>query len=316
MRIRPTELGWKGLLLLLALEGAFLATAYSNLFFLLIAFCVALGALAAFWTWRNLRGLTVRRLVVPSAAAGLARPVQIDLAAPRPCADVRVELLLEGGAVPVGALAMVGATTTLAGTLPGRARGLVAITGVRLSSRFPLGLFVARCDVPCDAEVVTYPAPTSASARPDARAAMAGDGHQRFTRSATAAELRPFRTGDSLGDVHWKATARRGQPVVKERDREGDAACVLVVDRRCAAAALDLALSAAAAAVLQSRTGSASLRLLSQEAAFTLGQDPAAVEPALRWLAGAAPLPADAPPPPRAAGAVRLPATAGHEVLA
>ena len=55
--IRPTALGVKGVLLFVALELAFFATDYSNLFFLLLAFSSALGALGAAWSWQNLRNV-------------------------------------------------------------------------------------------------------------------------------------------------------------------------------------------------------------------------------------------------------------------
>lgn len=305
MRIRPTELGWKGLLLLLALEAAFLATAYSNLFFLLIVFCVVLGSLGAFWTWSNLRGMSVVRLEIPLAAAGATRPVVCELRARRPRSDVHVELLLDEGPVPIAHAPLVAQAQVVHGTLPPRPRGLAAVRAVRLVSRFPLGLFQGRVDLPTAAAIATHPQPLAAAAAEAGIAAGTAD-RPHAARAASPQELRAFRTGDSPGDVHWKATARRGQPVVKVREREGDGAVVVVLDRRCNPEALERALSIATGLVLPSRTRGATVRLLSQDAAFTLGGDRGPADAALRWLAGASALPADAPPPPRAAGAVHV----------
>ncbi len=251
MRIRPTELGCKGLLLFAALAVAFFATAYSNLFFLLLLFCVALGALAAVWTAGNLRGLQLVRLELPLAAAGDERAVACTLRAQRARTDLRLELLLERARLPLGHAASVAGTAVVPGVLPAVARGVQRVRGVRVSTRHPLGLFVARIDLPFAGELVTHPAPRWATA--SRRGGGAGDGDAAALhghRSATAIELRPFRTGDALADVHWRATARRGAPVVKERERESAGARTVVLDRRCSDAELERGLAGATAAVL------------------------------------------------------------------
>lgn len=303
MRIRPTALGWKGLLLLGALECAYLATAYSNLFFLLITFCLSIGALGAWWTFANLRGLRVVRLDIAGAAAGRSRDVTCVLAARRSRCDLQVGLVLADGVAACGHTTRVDGQREVAGTLPPRPRSIEPVRALRLWSHFPLGLFVARVDLPIEAEVVTWPDPAAATA---ASHASVEAGRMPIGRSASVQELRPFRAGDALGDVHWKATARRGQPVVKEREREGDRMRTFVLDRRVTPAALESALAVLTGAVLAARQGQ-SLRLLSQGANLTLTPDGGGVSAALRWLATASPLPADAPPPPSAHGAVHLP---------
>ena len=303
MRIRPTALGWKGLLLLGALECAYLATAYSNLFFLLITFCLAIGALGAWWTLANLRGLRVVRLDMPGAAAGRSRDLTCVLAAPRSRCDLHVGLVLADGVAACGHATRIDGQHKVSGTLPPRPRSVEPVRALRLWSHFPLGLFVARVDLPIDAEVVTWPDPEAATAP---NHASTENGRLPLARSASVQELRPFRAGDSLGDVHWKASARRGQPVVKEREREGDRLRTFVLDRRATPAALESGLAALAGAVLAAREGQA-LRLLSQGADLKLTHDDSGASAALRWLAAASPLPADAPPPPSAPGAVHLP---------
>ena len=55
--VRLTRLGWKGLIFYAVIQLAFFASAYSNLFFLLVAFLTLLGLLRVYWTARNLRGV-------------------------------------------------------------------------------------------------------------------------------------------------------------------------------------------------------------------------------------------------------------------
>ncbi|MCA3008667.1 MAG: DUF58 domain-containing protein [Phycisphaerales bacterium] len=297
MRIRPTLLGWKAMSLLAALTLAFFATAYSNLFFLLVATCGALGGLGAVVGAANLRGVAVLGCELPLAAAGERRAVAVRLTAPKPRFDLRVALALaEDGAAPapVGVCAMVAGPTTLAGELQPRDRGVATVRAVRIASSWPFGLFTASRDVPFAGELTTYPAPAG-----DARqaAVVAGGRAAGGARDASVAGLRPFRAGDSVTDVHWKATARRGAPVVKERDVEAPLADATVVDRRLPPAAFATALAGAAADVLEHARLGMPLQLRSQGTRLALNGRRDGAAALLRWLAAAAPLPADAGPP-------------------
>ena len=78
-RITLTTLGLKGVLLLIVLELAFLATPYSNLFFTLIAYCVVLGTLGLCWSLRNAAGITMHRCSARPSAAHVERQIEIGL---------------------------------------------------------------------------------------------------------------------------------------------------------------------------------------------------------------------------------------------
>jgi uncharacterized protein (DUF58 family) len=307
VRIRPTELGWKGLLLLASLELAFLATSYSNLFFLLIAFCAVLGGLGVVWALQNLRPVRIERIEVGPGPAGQPRPLQVTLGTGgRRCFDLAVRLRCGRERFEVAHAALLRGTLQLDGALPARARGIETVR-VQLRSTFPFGLFAASRDTGLTLEIVTHPNPelTAATASALGTAAGAVQGDDGF-RSSTVAGLRPFRTGDSLAAVHWKASARRGTAVVKEREREADLATDVVLDRRGAVASFEPALAIAAGHVLATVGSERTLRLLSQDTRFVLGPDRSRIAPVLRWLALAQPLPDDAPPPPSAPGAIRL----------
>ncbi|MBL8755869.1 MAG: DUF58 domain-containing protein [Planctomycetes bacterium] len=309
MRFRPTDLGWKGLMLLAALVAAFLATAYSNLFFLLLVFSGGLGGLGLAWTFTNLRGLVPTHVEVPISPAGQPRPVHVRLrGSRRGHAAVHIALRLPDRIVDVATADTVGSDTLVAGTLPELPRGLVAATAVRLTTTFPFGLFVATREHRVPIEIVTTPAaatPGQAGGSTDAAGELTAPAG---SRGSTIRELRPFRTGDSLGDVHWKASARRGTAVVKERERQQDRSTTLVVDRRCTADVLEATLSATMAWVDAATTGAGSLRVVSQGADHRIGDGTRDTRELARFLAGASTLPADAPPPPAVPGAVRLPA--------
>lgn len=310
VRVRPTQLGAKGLLLLLALIASFLATNYDNLFFLLIAFCSALGALGLWWTWSNLRHVTLRHLEVSLAPAGETRAVVVEVAGRHRPRAVSLALVVDGDAIAIGDRpGMPGSEPPL--SLPPRTRSLTKVTAVRLTSRFPFGLFRSRLDLPVDAELVTYPAPANARGPRRGVAAAADDDGELPTpdggRGSAVAGLRPFRSGDHVGDLHWKATARRGVPIVREREAEGALRHDLVLDRRADPDALERALSRLAHEVLSLRGTGRTLVVHAQGGGCVARDDRRSEATALRWLAGVTPLAATDAAPPAVPGARRLP---------
>lgn len=99
-------------------------------------------------------------------------------------------------------------------------RGLIRIGEVELSTRFPFGLFEYRVVVPVKSEILVYP-----------RIGVFRDGPlpgSRFSRLMTSTEtvndkgqeefrnLREYRPGDNPRLIAWRATAKRGELMVKE----------------------------------------------------------------------------------------------------
>lgn len=308
LRILPTELGCKGLLLLAALEIAFLATAYSNLFFLLIVFSCVLGGLGAVWGARELRGVQVDVAEPEPGPAGHPRSLRLELRAlgRRPL-DLAIELRIGKRTYEVGHVDECDGRTTLVGTLPALPRGIATTSAVHVVTRQPFGFFAVRRCFPLQLSIVTHPEPAAATAR----GSRFGDGgaHASSGRSSGASfsSLRAFRQGDAPNTVHWAATARRGTPMVKEREREAGDARVLRLDRRQPAERFERALAEATASVLAARSDGRPLLLLSQDLDLAVRTDRTSQHSALHWLAAATTLPADAPAPPQRAGAVLLP---------
>jgi uncharacterized protein (DUF58 family) len=305
--IRPSALGSKGCLLFAALELAFLATHYSNLFFLLLAFSAVLGVFGAWWSWRNLKGLRIESIELAAAANGSQRAAQVHLAAKRrPRFDLVVELNLERGYDEVAYTPCLVNAQAIDGTIAGQPRGVRSIDHVRITSGFPFGFFIARTTLPVIAELVTYPAPVPFGE------SRSGGGHEgdlgalHAGRGTALAGLRAFRTGDGMSDMHWKATARRGTPVVKERERESAPAVDVVLDRRCDQAALERALSQLTTLVLAARTDTP-LHVHSQGVELLVDPDRGGADDALRWLADANTLTSSAAPPPKQRSAMQLP---------
>ncbi len=99
-------------------------------------------------------------------------------------------------------------------------RGQLSLSGVRVLTRFPLGLFSCHVDFIMPASVMIYPPLGHFRHDPwrDYRAATAASnrtlrhrsGHEEFYG------VREYRQGDNLRWIHWRRSARTGELVVRE----------------------------------------------------------------------------------------------------
>lgn len=119
-------------------------------------------------------------------------------------------------------------------------RGPLVLTGGLLARADPFGLFRAFSRVHKPSTVLVlprrYPLPRFALPgqpryQPGGVAMAAGVGE-----SEEFISLREYRRGDSLRRIHWRSTARRGEPIVKEFQDEHFTRHALVLDTFCEAA--------------------------------------------------------------------------------
>jgi uncharacterized protein (DUF58 family) len=113
-----------------------------------------------------------------------------------------------------------------------RVRGEFRIAKVWLSGRSPMGLFASRRDVAVDVTVRVYPNlledPTGAGLL---RSGLTGARIVRQSGKGREFEtLRDYAVGDAMDEVDWKATARRGVPVVRVFQRERTQEIYVAVD--------------------------------------------------------------------------------------
>jgi uncharacterized protein (DUF58 family) len=174
------------------------------------------------------------RLVVPAGQS-----LRLALAdAPPPGFDSighRAVLGAPGGAR--GAAVASGQALTLDYQVTPRARGRHAFGDLSLRVLGRLGLAWRSCRIPLGQVVSVYPdlrgQPPEGS---DHRALMAGPGrvgrgaHLGRTEGREFSALRHYQAGDDLRTVDWKATARRGWPVVREWQPERNQTLWLLLD--------------------------------------------------------------------------------------
>ena len=100
-------------------------------------------------------------------------------------------------------------------------RGRYELPGTAVVTRFPFSLFEKARELDDPTEMIAYPRPKSVG---DWRADLAatfgdiptnerGDGEEFYG-------LREYRPGDDRRKIHWKRTASRGEPVIREEERE------------------------------------------------------------------------------------------------
>lgn len=103
-------------------------------------------------------------------------------------------------------------------------RGIYPLEAITLSTTFPFGFFRKERDISAPGEIVIWPRtdhpvgpPRPGPGRGHAQAAA---GSRHAGPRGEFRGLRDYRWGDDARDIHWRSTARRAVPVVREYDRD------------------------------------------------------------------------------------------------
>jgi len=230
--LRPTRAGWLFFGLVFAVGFAALNTG-NNLLYLILSLMLAFLVLSGVLSEAALRGIDVVRQLPFEWVAGQPGRVVLELVnAQRLWAHaIVVEDCADAGArrpLPLGRVLALriapGARERRSYSYTPERRGELAFAGLRVTTRFPFGLFAKSLWLERPAVTLVYPrlAPVPPPAlREDPRR----PGQARRGRTVTATEvsgLREFARGDAPRRVHWPASWRRGQLLV--RDAEGETA--------------------------------------------------------------------------------------------
>ena len=111
-------------------------------------------------------------------------------------------------------------------------RGRYRLSGFRLATKFPFGL-VPRARAVADAdELYVYPAliPAPEALLRGLPAYPAAGRSCAPSRQGEFRGLRAFRPGDDPRDIHWRSSARRGIPLVREKEDEEAREATVVLD--------------------------------------------------------------------------------------
>lgn len=227
---------------------------------------------------RSQRIGVVRRLSATAVPAGQGVGVTLELTNPTPYpitglewADVVPAELgaASGGRLPaLSARGYTGSRTRLRYTLTAARRGAVRIGPLAIRATDPFGLCRHDGTIGPVERLIVLPEISAldggvtaggASAEAALRAALTGRGQDDVI-------AREYRQGDALRHVHWRATAHRGELMVRQEQQEDEAVAVVLLDNRQEAwrstAAFEWAVSFAASVVVHLSAGATGVELV------------------------------------------------------
>lgn len=163
--------------------------------------------------------------------------------------------------VPAG-----GAATRVLAFLPGR-RGAIPVVSCSASTKFPFALFEKSRDLTPHASLVAYPEPIEGEKPDGSRRAPEAGGvlHSSGKQGDAVRGARDHIPADPVRDIHWKASAKAGKWMVKERERESAEAVDLRIPAPSAPEDLERFASLACASVLRCEKEGRPYRIYSGE---------------------------------------------------
>jgi uncharacterized protein (DUF58 family) len=291
------RLGWVVVLGSLFIGIAAIATG-NNLLFLLLGAVLGFITLSGWLSEQGIREVeVVRRL--PRATAGRPCRLRYEVRSRRRRMATFSLEVGEKGRTERGFLPFLEAGTRalVSVEIAPERRGVFPLEEITLGTSFPFGLFHKERDLDREGELVVWPR-SDRAVRPPSTTGRRARGAAERAAAATGARgdyraLRPYRPGDDPRDIHWKATARVGEPVVREYARDRGDTLHLVLDLRLVAdeeggsaeTAVEICAALAAAA---SRRGEP-FTLTTSDARLIAGSGRAQLERTLDLLARAVP---------------------------
>jgi len=261
--IWPTRDGWWCLFVVIGLGVAAINTG-NNLLYLLVSLLLSLIVVSGVLSEQSMRGLRLDADLPEEIYAGTPALFGAVLANRKrwlTSYSITVELLTRGAPTRFIYLPRLEAgrdrLVTWEEILP--ARGRQRLAGVRLTTRFPFGLFLKAGRVMLDREVLVFPAVRPISTESLYRLVDAGTSTvRRRGRGHDLYNLRAYRAGDDPRLIHWRSSAKVESLLVREMEAETTEDTRVVLSGRGDrdAARLEAALSEAASiAVHLARAG-------------------------------------------------------------
>lgn len=232
-RLRVTPEGKWFLLITLGVGAAAINTG-NNLLYIALSMNLSLILVSGFFSEWCIRRTSVQVrhaseafacresfLAVTCSAAGKSFP-SLSLSVSLPIGGTALSVRFPE--IPAG-----GAATRVVSFRPAR-RGAIPVDPCTVFTRFPFALFEKSRDAAPDALLLAYPEPAEAEEPAERRSApeSSGTAASAGRRGESIRGAREHMVADPFRDIHWKASARMGKWMVKERER----ATVPVADLR------------------------------------------------------------------------------------
>jgi uncharacterized protein (DUF58 family) len=281
--IKPTRDGWWCLLVAVGLGVAAINTG-NNLLYLLVSALLALIVVSGILSEQGMRGLRLTGILPEELYAGHAAVLGATLANGKrwlTSYSITLELLAPGArALDSGSrfiyFRRVEAATDRLATwqeTPPR-RGRWRLSGVRITTRFPFGLFVKAGRPALSDEVLVFPAVRPLGEAWLGRLGGAGAGAARRSgRGDDIYTLRAYRPGDDPRFIHWRSSAKAETLMAREHEADAshDARLVLAGRGQAGSERLEAALSDAASIASALIRAGAGVELTGPALAIPLG---------------------------------------------
>ena len=243
-RLRTTPAGRTYLVLTVGVGLGALNTG-NNLLYLVLGLQLSLVVVSGILSERCVRRIQVRRLLPASPRARAPFHLAWGLQLPRGQAfalSVREVHPVMGSAVGQLAWLPAGEEVVVRAVATAPRRGPMQLSAVRVSTRFPFGLFEKSRDLELPGELLVLPGRVPPP--PEPRSPTGGLGlEQRSLRGQDGggdlAQLRELRDGEDARRIHWRKSAQLGTLLRVERDAQPQPRIVLQLDDRAPPEALD-----------------------------------------------------------------------------
>ena len=236
--LRFTRIGTQFVLMTLGIGIAAINTG-NNLLYLVLSMMLSLIILSGILSERNLRNLRAERVLPAHPFAGKTIPYYIKTSSLQRRFPSLGFLVREGGAevqtepVYVHSLSP-GRKMLLSAKVLFPKRGHYRMKGIRFETTFPFGFFRKSLTRDLPEEVVVYPELLELPISLRTLLSGAGDsGGAPFPGPGTGVRnLRDYQPTDDARGIHWKASARHGDLLLREFETERDPRLVLFLMNR------------------------------------------------------------------------------------
>lgn len=246
-RLKMTRIGRTYVVLTLGVGFGALNTG-NNLLYLLLGLLLSLIISSGILSERALKGLAVRRLGTDAAFAG--EPFAFRYAVARRAPGMTFALTFEEEGDFLQGRAAVpylrrGQEEIVRAQYTAPRRGPYRLTGVKVTTQYPLGLFAKSTVLPAEDVLLVYPRRGFACAEPtDAELGPSGEAGnpRRNDGSGDILGLRELGEAEDARRIHWRKSAAVGKLLRVEREREerrsyvlqvGEALSEDALERRC-----------------------------------------------------------------------------------
>jgi len=211
----------------------------NNVLFIALSLLLSSLVLSGVLSWVNFRGVTWRLVLPPHFRAGEPAALRVELANAKKIVPT-YSLLFRARArrdhqmqpLHLGERLDPGGAATLDWIFSPQKRGVESIEIAGVESQFPFGFLRKTAGGILRHEVLVWPARCEYEFRapPAQRAHFSGEVQRRPGAGADLLGLRTYRPGDAPRLMHWKASARLRQLVVRQTGEEQRAGYYLVLD--------------------------------------------------------------------------------------